>query len=127
MLKFKPNTKIYPLEVVLSTAYLFVDRAYVFLQTKGDNIEVSLKGKKKISLKQLEAIKGEFYNELLNCALRLKIAKRNKDIRQYIVQQALFSATSDSIDSVDLPSELDADYKDDPLGIAIPWEEQEKK
>ena len=124
MLKFKPNTKIYPLEVVLSTAYLFVDRAYVFLQTKGDNIEVSLKGKKKISLKQLEAIKGEFYNELLNCALRLKIAKRNKDIRQYIVQQALFSAASDSID---LPSELDADYKDDPLGIAIPWEEQEKK
>jgi len=124
MLKFKPNTKIYPLEVILSTAYLFIDRAYVFLQTKGDNIEVSLKGKKKISLKQLEAIKGEFYNELLNCALRLKIAKRNKDIRQYIVQQALFSAASDLVDS---SPNLDADYKDDPLGIAVPWEEQEKK
>ncbi len=127
MLKFKPNTKIYPLEAILSTAYLFVDQAYIFLQTKGDNIEVSLKGKKKMSLKQLESIKGEFYNELLNCALRLKIAKRNKDIRQYIVQRALFSSVSDSVDSVDLAPNLDADYKDDPLGIAVPWEEQEKK
>jgi len=122
MLKFKPNTKIYPLEVVLSTAYLFVDRAYVFLQTKGDDIEISLKGKKKTSLKQLKVIKGEFYNELLNCALRLKIAKRNKDIRQYIIQRALFSAASNSVD--DLSSDGDNEYKEDPLNIAVPWEEK---
>jgi len=123
--KFFVNTKIYPLEAVLATSYLFIEKAYIILQIKDKNVlEVKLKGKNEADFKGKEKLRGEFYNELLNNALRLKIAKRNKIVRQCIVQKALFSAVSGQ--GVNLESDTEADYKDDPLGIAIPWEETKK-
>ncbi|MCG2695687.1 His-Xaa-Ser system protein HxsD [Candidatus Parcubacteria bacterium] len=119
------NSKFYDLESVYGAAYVFLDRAYVFLD--GDpkkEIIVYLKGKEKISSKGLEALRGEFYNELLNYLLRVKIAKRNKKIREYIVQCALLSAVGATAGETDEDENINADYKDDPLGIAVPWKEK---
>jgi len=110
---FLLNTKTYPLEAIYSTAYVFLDRAYVFLD--GDpakEVIIFLKGKRKLNKKQLQALKGEFCNELLNYLLRVEIAKRNKKIREFIIGTALVSA---------LP------FSKDPLEIAIPWEKKYKK
>ena len=116
------NPKIYPLEAILNTCYNFIDHTYIFLDSnlQGDQIRVSLKGKKKISKKKLEALKGEFMNELLHSSLRYLVSKNNKKIREYIIGRALYSALSTSELS---PSEK-LDYQEDPLGIAIPWEEK---
>lgn len=119
------NSKVYPLEAVYSTAYIFLDKAYVFLDGHPKKeIIVYLKGKDKLSRKKLAALRGEFHNELLNYLLRVKIAKSNKKIREFIVGTALVSALplpSQSIKSPTGPS------TEDPLGIAIPWEKKYKK
>ena len=115
----KLNSKIYPLEVILSACYVFIDRAFIFLDGdfKKDLIKVSIKGKRGLSEKQLEWLRGEFMNELLHCALRYKISKSNKKIREYIIGRAIYSA-------LPTKSEELSGYQEDPLGIAIPWEEK---
>ncbi|MDP3043534.1 MAG: His-Xaa-Ser system protein HxsD [bacterium] len=119
------DSKLYPIEAIYGAAYVFIDRAYIFLD--GDpqkEIIICLKGKKKMNFKELEGLQGEFYNELLNYLLRVKIAKRNKKVRDFIVGTALVSG-SNIFDSS--PDGSDNDYLDDPLGIAVPWEDKYKE
>ena len=119
-IKIELDTKVYPLEAIYGASYVFIDRAYVFLDSKKANkVEVFLKSKEKVSKKQLEDLSGEFLNELLNYTLRINLSKTNKKIREYIVEQALFAAANTEDD---LQESLG--YDDDPLGIAIPWEEK---
>jgi len=87
------NPKIYPLEAVYGTCYVFIDRAYLFLDgNPGKEIKVSIKGKEELNQKELKRLVGEFENELLNYTLRLSIAKNTRKIRETIVERALFSA-----------------------------------
>jgi len=121
--KFFLNLQDYPLEAIYGTAYVFLDKAYLFLVSRpAKKIEVSLKGKKKLTKKQLENLKVEFLNELLNYSLRINLAKHNRKIREYIVSQALFAALGGE-EIAEEPEEK-FEYEKDPLGIAIPWEEK---
>lgn len=87
------DLKSYPLEAVYAAAYSFLDKTYIFLETQPKSkIRISLKGKKRLTRKESEALKGEFLNELLNSALRNKISKNNKKIREHIVVGAIASA-----------------------------------
>lgn len=120
------DTKIYNIEAILNACYSFIERAYIFLDTdsNGNRIRVSIKGKKQLSQKQLEALKGEFMNELLHCALRHTVSKNNKKIREYIIGRALYS----TIPSPDLLiSEGEPSYQKDPLGIATSWKKKHGK
>ena len=119
VIKITLNSSIYNLEAILNACYVFIDRMYVFLDTdsSGKKILVSLKGKQKFSLKKIGQLKGDFINELLHCSLRYRINKNNKKIRELIVSRAIYSAMPDS-------NEKFEHYLDDPLGIAIPWEEK---
>ena len=122
------NPKIYPLEAVYGACYILIDRAYLFLD--GDvnrEIKVFIKGKKELSLKELEKLTGEFKNELLNYTLRLSIAKNTKKIRETIVERALFSVLphEEGLKVIDQSEQIDGKtIEDDPLGIAVPWEEK---
>ena len=120
-IKTELDTRVYPLEAIYGASYVFIDRVYVFLDSEKINkVTVFLKSKKNISKKQLENLKGEFLNELLNYTLRMNLAKTNKKIREYVVEQALFAATNIMEDNL----QENLGYEDDPLGIAIPWEEK---
>lgn len=128
-IKLLIDVKVYPLEAIYGTSYVFIDRAYLFLDScSSKKIEVSLKGKKKLTKKQLEGLAGEFLNELLNHTLRINLAKYNRKIREYIVSQALFSAVGgEEIAEKSIskePTEEKFKYEEDPLGIAVPWEEK---
>lgn len=128
-IRFSFSLKDYPMEAVYGAAYVFVDKAYLFLESKSkDKVEVYLKAKKKSDNEKLEELKGEFLNELLNYTVRIKLAKSNKKIRDYVVSQALLSAIGE--EAISQEEEKDEmKYEDDPLGIAVPWEEKygEKK
>jgi len=127
-INFSFDLNNYPMEAVYSAAYVFIDQAYLFFESAGKNkVKVSLKGKKELGQKKLEELKGEFLNELLNSSLRIKLAKSNKKIREYIIGQALLSAVGASGYQESEESEEEISYQDDPLGIAIPWEEKYKK
>jgi len=129
MMKIKKNNTIrflvslqdYPLEAIHGAVYVFLNKSYIFLKTQSvKKIEVSLKGKKKLAEKQLEILKGEFLNELLNYTVRINLSKSNKKTREYIVSQALFSTFGD----YNIDKEDEVKYEEDPLGIAIPWEDK---
>jgi His-Xaa-Ser system protein HxsD len=120
------NQKIYPLEVVFGTAYIFLEKCYVFLDKhESGKILVRLRPKPECSAEDFERVAGEFENELINQALRRKIAQRTETVRDAIVHRALFSSLPESLD-LSLEDEQ-GDYLDDPLGIAVPWEEKFKK
>ena len=114
---------LYPLDAIYGAAYLFVDRCYVFLDRPGDQqVQVRLRSKSDSTEQDLEALAGEFANELLNQVLRLRISESTKNIREYTLARAFFGDSSQaSIDA--LLAELDAEeLADDPLEINVPWE-----
>ncbi len=124
------NPQLYSLAAIYAACYVFIDRAYLFLE--GDlhkRIEVTIRPKKKGA--RLEDLAGDFHNELLNQALREEIFKNNKKITELIVGKALFSANPEAAEEGEefLRVEIDASgsYEEDPLGIAVPWEENREK
>ena len=122
----KINPKLYSLETIYSAAYVFLDRVYVILDGDSEKeVLVKLKPKKEVNLKE---IAGEFFNELINYADYQKRAEKTKKIREVLLQRAIITndpsiVKDDEIDKM-LEDEDDADYLDDPEGIAIPWEEK---
>jgi len=125
------RTGTYPMDAVYGASYVFLDRCYVYLdKPDGKQVEVVLRGKKKLGAKALEALAGEFANQLLHQVLRARLAKRTGKVREMIIGRALFSAEGPEDDYVfqdELDDEFDDlgdDYLDDPLGIAVPWEEK---
>jgi len=122
---FNLLTKIYHLESILNTCYKFLDRAYIYLDAKKKNeIIVRLKLKKKSSKKALLNLQNEFMNELLYNALRYHISNNNRKIREYIIGRAVYSAVP-GLDT--LSAEKVLNFEEDPLGIAVPWEEKHGK
>jgi len=116
------DPEIYPLEAVYGAAYVFIDRAYVFLdKTREGRIVIRFKSKEADKL-NTEIVKDEFSNELLNYTHRIHIAKRNKKIREQIVERALFASVNEGAVADEGDSGLNE--MEDPLGIAVPWEDK---
>ena len=114
---------LYPLEVIYGAGYQFIDRCYVRLEQAGKGrIAIHLKAKPDAPV-DVDALAGEFQNELLNQAFRRKVAMRTGRIRDMVVQRALYSAVPEQ-NYMDEMAGDDLDFLDDPLGIAVPWEEK---
>lgn len=115
---------LYPLDAIYGTCYLFVDRCYVFLERAEDKkVRIRLRAKSETSSEVLEALVGEFANELLNQVLRFKVSEATAQLREYTMARAFVSSPAQaSIDA--LLAELDAEeLEEDDLEIAVPWEE----
>ena len=71
----------------------------------------------------MEALAGEFANELLNQAIRVQIADSTATLREYTMARAFFTTpVQSSIDA--LLAELDAEeLEEDDLEISVPWED----
>jgi His-Xaa-Ser system protein HxsD len=120
---FDVDETVYPLEAIYGAAYLFVDRCFVFLtRPKPQVVTVRLTSRTSAEPAELEALAGEFMNELLSQATRLRLSQGTARIREYYTAAALRAAASaPSVD--DLLAELDAEeLADDPLEISVPWE-----
>lgn len=113
-LAFTLNLDNYSLESVYQAAYTMLDRLYFYFDKKSArSLLAEIQAKEDLAAPALEKLKGEFFNELLNSELRLQVAKRTKKVREALIAQALIGASADK-----------TDYVDDPLGIALPWEEK---
>lgn len=122
------SSKIYSLEVIYVSSYVFLNRAFIFLdEKKKGEILITLKSKEKMNKKQLEDFGGEFYNELLNYCLRNEISKNNQKLREYIVSRALIGALGEEGEYNAIkeePEEEIEEWKGDSLGLAVPWEKK---
>ena len=117
------DPQLYPLEAVYGAAYVFLDKAYLRLDgNPKKKIIIKIKGKESLDREKLENLAGDFLNELLNYSLRYKISKNNRKIREYIVGTALLSSLAEAPEA-----EEKEEWEEDPLGIAVSWEEKHKK
>ena len=86
------QTAVFPLEVIYAACYAFTDRTYVRLEELPDSgIRVALDPKKPAGPEERRRVEGDFRNELLHHALRLKVSAANQKLREYIVTRALLS------------------------------------
>lgn len=136
------HRKLYPKDVLFGTAFGFLELAFIHLDVADkEHIEVSMRvkpGKTSLSPRDLA---GEFANELINQAIRLKLAKDTEKVRATIIERAIAQSVpigdtqprSEPSPAPDLPPEIakilaeeddSLDFLDDPLGIAVPWEEK---
>lgn len=112
------NPKIYPLEVVYSAAYTFIDRAYVILDGNvSEEILVELRPKSGL---ELEILGREFNNELVNYAASAVQSLRNQEVRDAIVRRAFLTNSGSS------GQKAADDFVSDPAGIAQPWKQPEQ-
>lgn len=123
------DATLYPLEALYGAAYIFIDRCYVLLDRPGEgrwSVTLALK-KGEATPEGLRSMVGEFVNELLSQAWRLKIVEENRVLLETVTTQALAGAmgapTLDDLASFDFTE----DGFDDPLGIAMSWEEKQKE
>lgn len=120
---------LYPLEALYGATYVFIDRCYVFMdRPSADRVRVTLTSKAgSPDAQALKELVGEFANELLSCAWRHAIIQENKTHIESVTMQAIAGAMGppslDDLASFDFTEEP----FEDPLGIAMSWEEKYKK
>ena len=116
---------LYPKDAVYGAAYVFIDRCYVHLDRAADQrIKVRLRAKKG-ALPESETLLGEFENELLGQAWRRQIAEENRALIESITTRAAAGAAGppglDDLLAMEIGNET---AFEDPLGIAMSWEEK---
>jgi His-Xaa-Ser system protein HxsD len=125
------DASLYPLEAVYGAAYVFIDRCYVLLDRPSPTqLRVILTPK---SLDDddaqglLRAAVGELANELVSAAWRHQITQENRAQIEAVTMQAIAGAMGppslDDLESFDFTE----DSFEDPLGIAMTWEEKYAK
>lgn len=118
---------LYPKDAIYGAAYVFIDRCYVHLDRAADQrVRVTLRGK--AATADSKALAGEFENELLGQAWRRQIVEENRAYIEAITSRALGGAAGppglDDLLAMDIGEES---AFEDPLGIAMSWEEKYTK
>lgn len=127
------NPKIYPLEIIYSAAYTFIDRAYVIIDgNPSEELFVELKLKEK---GDLETLGREFNNELVNYAVYAVQSVRTQNVRDALVEKVFSSNTEDATTTQETETDVEdeddefkgMDYETDPAGITKPWTSEKKE
>lgn len=124
-ISFAVDESVYPLEAVYGACYLFLEKCFIYLSRAGSGVvKVRLTARGSATPAELDALAGEFANELLSQATRLRLSQATMRIREYYTAAALRAASSaPSVD--DLLAELESEeLLEDPLEIMVPWEEK---
>src|SRR5690606_6461158 len=119
---------LYPKDAIYGASYIFIDRCYVWLdRPRPGRISVRLRLKPGLD-RPLAELAGEFENELLSQAWRRMIIDENRQLIEQVTTQALGGAAGppglDDLLGMDID---EATAFEDPLGIAMSWEDKYKK
>ena len=126
---------LYSRDVLYAAAYVFLDRAYVLLDRVESRFVVHLRGKRPLDEATLQAMAGEFENELLAQALRHQVVDANQRIIEDVVAVAIAGAAGDvegssgaGLEGAPLidPADPEDGFVADPQGIARPWEPEKQ-
>ncbi|MBT3463551.1 hypothetical protein HN451_01075, partial [archaeon] len=121
------NPKIYPLSVIYSAAYVFLEKAYVILDGNPDE-EILVELRYMEENKDIEKLGRDFNNELINYAVFQYNSEQSKTVKEEIIKKALSTNIVQSPEILNQECEeedyKEEDYKEDSLGIAVPWDEK---
>lgn len=115
------DKEIYPLDVIYTTSYVFLEKAYIFLK-KGEKNQIIVEIEPKNGLDP-GYLKREFNNQLINYAQHMKASEKNMDVKKKLLQEIFAYNFIEDNDETNLDFEEDIE---DPDGILIPWEEKYK-
>ncbi len=119
------DESIYPKDAVFGAAYALLDRCFVHIDRQDDKLLVRLRAKPGVKL-SADLIGGEFENEALAQTWRRDIIRENQTWIEGVTSRAVTGAAGppglDDLLDEDLGDLGDA--FDDPLGIAVSWEEK---
>jgi His-Xaa-Ser system protein HxsD len=116
-----------PRAAVFAAAFSLIDRCWVHLDRKDGRLEVSLRTKRAEEA-DLDSLAAQFRDELLGHAWRQKLVEDGRDLLESLAVRAYgASAPPDQAGSIDDLLAGDAGAFDDPLGIAMSWEEKYAK
>ena len=110
------NPQIYPLDVIFTVCYIFLEDNYIMLD--GDKTkEVIVQIRPKEKGKDLKNIAGEFSNQLVNYVVYKNQLEQNKEIKQAIMQRVLITNSTpikknDDFENINLPWENDKGNKE---------------
>lgn len=110
------DLSVYPLSTIYSSSYVFLDRAYIYLD-KDDKGKIVIWLFPKDKKQNLDKLGMDFYNELLNYAHYFSSLKTNAETIKLLLQRALFSAAPSLVQEAeekeiqDLIKELEEEEK----------------
>ena len=87
---FLVNPKIYSLEVIYSAAYVMIDRAFVILDGDPEK-KIKIEIRKKAPHHDINELVRSFNEELLNYAAYSSQSKKNRVIRETLLQRILLT------------------------------------
>jgi His-Xaa-Ser system protein HxsD len=119
---------LYPKDAVYGAGYVFIDRCWLLLERAAPGrLRVRLKAKGG-SADETKTCAGDFQNEALGQAYRRRIAAENRAAIEAITARAIAGAAGppglDDLLAMEIGEET---AFDDPLGIAMSWEEKYAK
>jgi His-Xaa-Ser system protein HxsD len=132
------DASTYGLEALYASSYAFLDRAYVLLDRPSpERYRVTLAPKRSEGevRAQLTQLAGEFANELLAAAYRQRLHADNRALVESVTMRAVAGAlgppagspgggeTAPSLEELEA-FDFSAEAFEDPLGIAMSWEEK---
>lgn len=83
------NPKIYPVDRIYATAYVFLDKYYfIFDGDREKEVVLRIKPKQKADL---EKFAFEFFEEMLSITNYFNQFEKNRDVINMVLQRALFS------------------------------------
>lgn len=117
------DAELYPLDAIYQAAYVNLDRAWVFLERTASGVAAVVRSKREGVTD--EAAAGQLGNEALAQAYRLSLARSGRRLIESITTRAIAGAAGPpGLDEL-LDMEIgEATAFDDPLGIAMSWEEK---
>ncbi len=89
------DLELYPEDAIFRACYKFTDRCYVRLERSGERT-VMAEFRAKDGKSDIDAIVGEFANELIDQRLRMDLARETKAVRDLIVSQAFVEGMLDA-------------------------------
>ena len=128
--RLRVDLDVHSRDAIFAAAYTFIDRCYVWLDKDADGRIVVELTPRVGANDSVEALSGDFANELLAQSTRAMVLAANGDLVKAIVSRALVGAgaTAAQAAAPTLPDletfELEDEPFDDPLGIAMSWEEK---
>lgn len=127
------DASTYGLEALYAASYAFLDRAYVLIdRPSAERYRVTLAPKKRdpgALRDQLTRLAGELANELLAATYRQRLHIENRALIESVTMRAVAGALGPDVEAPPSLEDLEAfDFSaeafEDPLGIAMSWEEK---
>lgn len=123
-ISFQVSKDLYPKEVLLMTAYLFLNKAYIHIDSQEMYWLIQMKAKEC----NIKTLQNEFENELLNQSVRSLIYRKTHSIRELLLARAMSSSMITSDDFTrNIEMDQNSHLQEDEKSILQDWFEKNEK